>query len=145
MIVLTVGVFAARIYKSSSYLELLQKKIKETEPSVNKIKEKIKRLKFIQGRLNPAVSAIDIIHELYQLTPPEISFSILYLDEDNLLTLQGTSEVGSAVNIFQKNLVDSSSFQNVTLQYATKRKVFKGELTDFKITCQMAKQKKAAR
>ena len=136
--ILTVSIFAVRAYKHSVHLRQLQKKIDETEPTVNKIKGKMKRLEFINERLNPGTSPIDVIQELYNLTPPEVSFSVLSLDENNSLLLQGVSETGIGVNVFQKNLTSSPLFKNVALQYVTKRKVFKGELTDFKITCQLA-------
>ena len=138
---LVVSVFAIRLYKNSSYLNQLDQKIKEMEPKVNAIKDKMKRLDFIKERMDLGFSVIDVIRELYNLTPLEVSFSVVYLDESGLLNLQGISQTGSAVGVFQRNLSGSSFFKNVSLQYVTKRMIFKGELNDFKITCQILKNK----
>ena len=137
LIVLLVLIFSQEIYKSSVVLSGLQKQISAAEPRVKAINEKKKHLEFMKNYLNPSGSAIDVIRELYNLTPPDVSFSVLYLDENGSFNLQGVSETGTGVNVFQRNLVGCPLFKDVTLQYATKRKIFKGELTDFKITCQL--------
>ncbi|HOW35220.1 MAG TPA: pilus assembly protein PilM [Candidatus Omnitrophota bacterium] len=141
VVLLFMGTIAVKIYKNSMYLQQLQGKISEAEPAVREVKEKVRRLNFIKERFNPVATGIDIIYELYNLAPAEISFSMVHLGEDGTLDLQGTSETGSGVNALQRRLVNSSLFGNVTLQYATKRKIFKGELTDFKITCHLVKAK----
>lgn len=140
--VLVVSVFAVRLYKDSAYLSQLTGEIKKNETAVNAVREKIKRLDFIKERMNPGTSVIDVIRELYNITPKEVSFNIVYLDEGGLLNLQGVAETGSAVGVFQRNLVNSPFFQNINLQYVTKRKIFNGELNDFKITCQVGSEKK---
>ncbi len=134
------GIFAGKIYKSSAALSAVRKEISATQPKVKAISDKIKRVEFLKQYLHPKTSAIDVIRELYHLTPPEVSFSVLFLDESGAFHLQGVSESGGGVNIFQKNLVGCPLFKEVTLQYATKRKIFKGELTDFKITCQLSQK-----
>ena len=143
LIMILVGfIFAIRIYKQEFYLRQIEQKNTEIVERVNIIKEKVKRLDFMNGRMSPKVTVIDIVRELYQLTPPDVSFNLISIDENNVLTLQGVSETGSGVNLFQKNLANSPFFQDVNLQYVTKRKIFKGELTDFKMTCQIAKKEK---
>ena len=129
--------FGTQAYKSSLYLRQLHKRIDTTQPKVDAIKEKTHRVQFMQEWLNPEVTAIDVIRELYNITPPDVFFSSVYLDENGNLTLQGASETGAGVSAFQRNLVGSAYFKDVALQYVTKRKVYKGELTDFKITCQV--------
>ena len=127
----------AQTYKSSLTLGQLHKQIEATQPKVDSIKDKTHRIQFMRQWLSPNVTAIDVIRELYNLTPPEVFFSSVYLDENGNLILQGASETGAGVSAFQRNLVGSSYFKDVALQYVTKRKVYKGELTDFKITCQV--------
>ena len=84
----------------------------------------------------------DVIHELYKLTPKEISFSSLQLDEKGVLTIQGYAEASASVNSFQEKLVKSPLFTDVSLQYATKRKIFNMDVTDFKIMAQLKEEKK---
>jgi hypothetical protein len=133
-------VFAVKAIQNTTYLGQIQKEIKASQKRVEAINLTTKKLEFIKERLSPQVSAIDIIRELYSLTPEQLSFSVLYLDENGGFAIQGIADESSAVNIFQKNLVGSPYFKDVTLQYATKRKIFKGELTDFKITCTLTKE-----
>lgn len=135
--ILTCAAFGVKAYKSSADLRQLQKKIETTQSRVDAVKEKTKRIDFMQKRLSPKITAIDVIRELYNITPPEVSFSTVSLDENGSLILQGASETGAGVSVFQRNLVGSPFFKDVALQYVTKRKIFKGELTDFKITCQV--------
>lgn len=134
--------FIVKTDRDSSYLSQLQKKVEESQVQVEHVRTNEKQLQFIERRLNPSSSAIDILRELYQLTPAQVSFSVLYLDENNALAIQGVSQESSAVNVFQNKLVGSVYFKDVTLQYATKRKIFQGELTDFKITCNIASKTK---
>ncbi|MFA5059225.1 MAG: pilus assembly protein PilM [Candidatus Omnitrophota bacterium] len=139
LFVLAVLIFAGKLYKNQIYLNTLERQHNEIKPIVNKVNEKIKQLNFIKEQLNPKATAVDIVYKLYDVTPPGVSYNVIHIDESGALVLQGVSEVGAGVNSLQNNLVSSPLFTNVTLQYATKRKVFKGELTDFKITCQIIK------
>jgi len=82
---------------------------------------------------------VDIIHRLYRLTPENVSYRSLSIDENDNLTIQGISEKRVDVNEFQKNLIGSPLFKDVNLKYATQRRVFEGEITDFKITCQIVR------
>jgi len=134
---LAVGVWGIHIYKGSRYLKELQFQIDKTKSAVKKIKEKQRRFNFIKKRLGSGISAVDIIYELYNLTPQDISYSLLYIKEDNSLSLKGVAQESSSVNALQSGLVKSPLFEDVTLQYVTKRRVFKGELTDFKIDCRV--------
>ena len=68
---------------------------------------------------------------------------MIYLDENRSLTLQGVSQLRAEINNLQKKLVQSPMFENVNLEYSTKRRAFRGvELTDFKITCTVARKEK---
>lgn len=137
--ILMTAIFAVRLYKDSLYLAQLQKELAYTEHTVKDIETKEMQLQFIQKRLNPSLTILDVIHELYRLTPQDVYFSLLTLDEADVLTLRGVASSG--VNSLQKSLAASPLFKNVTLKYATKRKILKGELTDFEITCQILREK----
>ncbi len=131
--------FGLQIYQKRSQLKTLEQKFTESRSKVDAIKRKMEQLDVIQKQFNDRVLMVDVIQELYRLTPRDITYTVIELGEENSLTLQGVASAGVGINVFQKSLVDSLFFENVNLQYATKRKVPEGEITDFKIVCRMTK------
>lgn len=79
-----------------------------------------------------------LIHELNALMPQDVSLRLLHLEEGGRLSLQGYTVAGASISSFQASLVKSPLFKEVNLEYATKRKIFNMELTDFKITASWA-------
>ena len=134
------GVFGAALYRNTAYLRQLEKAADTAASKTRMIEEKIRRLNVIREKFAPAVSVSDIIYELYAVTPASVSFRTVRFVGSGTIELQGASEDAAGATVLQKNLVDSALFENVTLQYATKRKVFQGELTDFRITCHIARE-----
>ncbi|MFH1360895.1 MAG: pilus assembly protein PilM [Candidatus Omnitrophota bacterium] len=134
---LSVGVFGVQLYENKVYLQELESALEQREPLVKSVQEKMKRTALIQERLKPGFSVMDIISALYRFTPPDVSYSQIAISDDGSMTLQGVAEASASVNTLQNNLVASALFENVTLQYVTKRRVYKGELTDFKIACKL--------
>jgi hypothetical protein len=57
------------------------------------------------------------------------------ISDGNTLSLQGVSTNSVAINQFQKGMVDSKNFTNVSLDYVNKRVTSQGEIDYFKITC----------
>jgi len=138
---LLIGIFSLSAYKKSQYVDQIAALVEETEKKVAQIREQSKRMEVLEEKLAPKVPVLEIISELYDVTPVSVSYRLVQLDEKKALTLQGISENSPDVNNLQQSLVQSPIFDNVTLQYATKRKMFRGvEVTDFKITCQVSIQ-----
>lgn len=112
----------------------------QAEKLKSKAAEAKKTIEFFNSfdqKFKERVFAADLIEELYTLTPEDISFRSLQLDERGLFTIQGYAEAAGSVNSFQARLLKSPAFKEVNLQFATKRKIFNMEVTDFKITCQL--------
>ncbi len=122
------------LYQDQAQLSDLKKQVVEMRSRVDAINRQSEKLKQIQAHFQPQGSAVDIIYHLYDMTPKEISFQLLYLDRDNNLTIQGIAETRSSVNDFNRSLTKNPLFKDVSLQYAAQRRFFEGELTDFKIT-----------
>ena len=80
----------------------------------------------------------DVIHELLRLMPQDLSLRSIYLDEQRRLSVQGYAQAATSVNNFQAGLVKSAAFAEVNLEYATKRKIFNMEVTDFKISFKLS-------
>ncbi|MBU1996275.1 MAG: PilN domain-containing protein [Candidatus Omnitrophica bacterium] len=115
------------------YLEGLKNKSNEVAPDVKVAIEKKVIVEVLDKEFKSRVFVPYLIDELYALTPDEISYRSLFLTGGNIFTVQGYSETGSSVNDLREKLVKSRMFKEVNLQFATKRKFHKVEITDFKI------------
>jgi Tfp pilus assembly protein, ATPase PilM len=141
VLVFSAAALAGKIYKKEQYLKSLAAALKEDNPKAQKIEGLIKKLNLVKDRLNPQGTSIDMIRELYSLVPEGISLSIFSFDDAEFITLQGVSFNMSDVFNFQSILDKSPYFKNVEVKYASKRKVRQGELTDFRITCIVDREK----
>jgi hypothetical protein len=90
-------------------------------------------------------TVVDIIKEFYGILPGEMSLKALSLDRTGALVIEGLAQTGSEVNKLQNGLVNSPLFKEVNLQYATKRRRFNEEYTDFKIICRLANRSQVAK
>jgi len=122
------------IYHDSITLSRLTKKMEEPRTRVHQAEQTIQSWRFIKDRMGHRIFMAEIMEQLYHLTPGEISFHSLYIDGEGGLTIQGIADTAGLVNDFQNRLVNSESFKDVQLEYATQRKRFHQEYIDFKIT-----------
>ena len=128
------GIFGLELYQKKLYLEQLKKRINEAAPEVRAAIDKKLIVEVLDKELKSRVFIPDLIDEIYDLTPEMISYRSLFLTGDNVFTAQGFSESGSSVNDLRANMVKSRMFKEVNLQFATRRKLYKAEVIDFKIT-----------
>lgn len=131
-----------RIYKRSVYLQTISRSIEESSRKSRQVEGMLRKTELIQERLSPRFSAINIIYELYQLFPRGMSLSMLEVEENGNISLEGYSLLMAEVFDFQKRLEKSPYFKNVEVKFASKRNTALGEVTDFKIGCQIAKRTK---
>ncbi len=143
--VLVIGLVAAigagRFYKKMVYLRELQARSARIERGVKDAKQKIRMVEFFdqEWKRRPVMSGV--IHELLRLMPQDVSLRSIYLDEQRRLSVQGYAQAATSVNNFQAGLVKSAAFAEVNLEYASKRKIFNMEVTDFKISFKLSETK----
>ncbi|MFC1593924.1 pilus assembly protein PilM [Candidatus Omnitrophota bacterium] len=137
-VVVIVTAVLVKLNKDERYVAQLESMIQETTPEARKLESAVKKLEIIKQRMNPGNSSIDVIYELYDLLPTGMGINVFNLDESNNLTLQGMSLAMSEVFKFQSLLEKSDNFTNVEVKYASKRRIRGGEVTDFRILCQIA-------
>lgn len=131
------ALFFVRVQKQKDYLENLQTRAQEIRPRIQALENKKGRISAIERHLDVQPLMVDIIHELYKVTPDDVSFRLVHVSGGNNVVFQGIAQSLSSVNTFQSQLVHSSMFKDVNLQYATQRRVFQGEITDFRIVAQI--------
>jgi Tfp pilus assembly PilM family ATPase/Tfp pilus assembly protein PilN len=139
------SVFGAQLYQKTAYVRGIEERIAQIAP---RIKEAQRTLQFIQTfhqEFQGRILMADLIHELNNLISEDISLRSLHLDEGGRLSLQGYATGGASVSYFQASLVKSSFFKEVNLEYATKRKIFNMELTDFSITARWVSDRHSGR
>ncbi|MDD2654815.1 MAG: PilN domain-containing protein, partial [Candidatus Omnitrophica bacterium] len=118
----------------------LDSKLGEVGPVARKVEDTTKKMELIRDQLDYSNSGIDVIYELYNILPSSMSLNVFNLDEKGDLTLQGVSNQMSDIFSFQSKLEKSKNFKNVEVKYASKRMTSQGEVTDFRITCQVGKE-----
>jgi len=132
------GVFT-KMHKKEQYIRILEGSLNQAAPDVKYVQEMTKKLQLVKERLNPKVLTIDILTELYKAIPEKMSLDTLEMDEGGNLFLEGIALAMSDVVVFQKSLTRSRYFSKVEIKYATKKKKKGKQVTDFKISCRMAK------
>jgi|CXWL01.1.fsa_nt_gi hypothetical protein len=128
-----IAAFCAPLYKKLNQLDQLKQEVLRVHPQAEKAENKIIIWKAIQGELSNRIAMVDILDELYRLTPEDVTFTNLRF-QGIKLNIQGQAIRGAAVNEFQSNLVNSTLFSNVTLQFANKKPAEADEITIFSIT-----------
>ncbi len=123
--------------RKEDYLRSLKAKGEVAKPELERIKKRMGLVKIVQEDLAKRVVVSDLIQELYRLAPPELSFQSLYLNDRGQFIIHGYGGTSASVHNFQQNLVKSILFKGVNLEFATKRKIFNMEVTDFQITSEV--------
>lgn len=136
-ILLILGSVSINIYKKEQYLKQLDIKLKDVAPVAKGVEDKTRKLELVKEYWDYSVSPIDIIYELYNVLPSSMSLNVFNLDEKGNLTLQGVSSRMSDIFSFQSVLEKTKIFRNVEVKYASKRNTSQGEITDFRVTCQI--------
>ena len=137
--VLGISILGIELYQKDFYLKRLENRIGQVRPEVKVAQEKRITVKALEKEFENRIFIPDIINKLYDVTPNEISFRSLYLDDRGRFTMQGYAHASNSVNILRENLIKAEAFYDVNLQFATKRRLFKTEVTDFKIITELIK------
>lgn len=127
------GNFGLELYQKNLYLNKLKKNINEVIPEAKMAMNKKAVVDAFNEEFKIRVFVPDLIEELYKLTPQDVSYRSLLMNSNGSLTVEGYSETGSSVNDLRANMVQSSMFKEVDLKFATKKKLYKTEIADFKI------------
>jgi len=134
---LAVSVFWVDVnFKEKQLAELIAQR-KTFGPQLKHIKQRSLFINEFNKELAKRVYIPQLIDLIYSQTPPDISFRSIILDGNNKLTLQGYAQTSKGINTFQERLVRSPEFHSVNLQFATKRRIFNIEVTDFKIVADL--------
>ena len=123
------------IYNKNMYLAQLKDKISKVEEGAKEVAKMRIRINLIEERLDPKGSSLDIVNEIYRLTPDEIYFTNISVEDKSEAILRGCALAMSDVFTFVTTLEESRYFENVKTTYTTTRKKEGKEYADFEIIC----------
>ncbi len=138
------------IYFKNTFLNRnLREKFADQKEEVQKLQGRLNKIKIVKQYLQGRMISLDIIRELYKITPVPIYLNSMVLDEDGTLTLRGnsTSSTGvsdamSQVYAYEKALSGSSMFKNVKRKSMTTKKDNGKDVAVFELTVQVVESPK---
>lgn len=122
-------------FKKNVQLASLEDQLRETKKEAFTIDNKLQKVYDIEGMIKGRLIFSDLAREIYRLLPDQVYLVDIVISDGNTLSLQGMSSNSVEINQFQKDMVESQSFSNVSLDYVNKRITQEGEVDYFKITC----------
>ena len=78
---------------------------------------------------------LEILKELYSITPPDIRYSEISFDANGEITISGSAESVSKVFSFVGALEKSRFFKDVKTKYTNTKEEGNKIVADFKISC----------
>ena len=123
------------IYNKTAYLREVKKEIAKIETSAGEVEKMHMRISLIEKRLDAKGASINILEEIYKLTPKEIYLTSIEIHEKKEAILKGHARAMSDVFKFITTLEDSGMFAKVKTSYTTTKKEGDTEYADFEIIC----------
>lgn len=140
---LLLGIAFKKIYDRSSYMSIIRSEMKRIEPKVAKAKKMLSDIEIVKAEAVKGPLAIEVLSEIYDLVPAEISLNMLDYESGKGLTIRGTAPSLGDVFKFVTVVEGSPYFEAAKVRYANKRLSGGRETADFEITCGFAKYEKA--
>ena len=125
----------ANLYSKNAYLTQIKQEITRIEKVASYVERMRRHIYLVEGRLDAKRRSINIFHEIHKLTPKEIYFTNINIEEEKKTILQGRAQEMSNVFSFVTTLENSTYFENVKTTYTTTKKDQGEEYTKFEIIC----------
>lgn len=126
--------FLVNIYLKAEYLKKLNEKFRTLNAEASEIESDFSKVRIIHRCLQNRGAGLNVLAELYVLTPLEIALSNIRLRETGDLSVKGEATSMSAVFTYLGNLEKSDTFKGVKTKYTSKKKVGDQEIVDFEIS-----------
>lgn len=135
VLMIALGIIEKKMYDKRVYLKKIDGRLEEIGPEVKRLSRFKESIELIQNQLMFKGSSIDIIRELYTILPADVSLTLFEFEGKNRVLLRGTTVELSKVFSLLPILEKSPYFENVRINYATKRTFKQKEFADFEIIC----------
>jgi len=121
------------VYNKNAYLAQLKQEISKIENDASSIEKMRLRINMVENRRDAKGSSINILSEIYRLTPKEIYLTSISIEERKKVVLRGRADVMSDIFKYVTTLEESNVFENVNTSYATAKRENNIEYIDFEI------------
>ena len=140
IVMMTSLLLLTNIYSKNAYLTQLKQRIAKIEKDANVVEKMRMRIDLVGKRLDARGSSINILNEIHKLTPKEIYFTNINVEEKKQAILRGHAFAMSDVFKFVTTLENSPYFEGVKATYTTTKKEKDTEYADFEIVCTYEKE-----
>jgi type II secretory pathway component PulL len=119
------------------YLGRLKEALAKITPEAKSLEELEKRINALGDYRAQKLSLLDILSQLYQALPKDLSLASFNYEEKGKISLRGQAPQLNSVLSLVSQLEQSPIFNNfnIKVEYATKRKTQNAEMVEFEINC----------
>ena len=135
IVMLSTLLLLINVYNKNLYLEQLKEISGNIENEAMEVERMRMKIGLIQGRLDAKGSSVNILDEIYKLTPREIYLTSIDIEEKKEAVLKGRASAMSHVFKFITTLEESPYFENVKTTHTTTKKDKEREFAEFEIIC----------
>ncbi|MBI3602536.1 MAG: pilus assembly protein PilM [Candidatus Omnitrophica bacterium] len=128
---LTSIILVTKIYFKSAFLRGLKTKYASLHQEAKQLENDFLRVSMIN--LSTRGYSLEVLNELYAVTPTDIAFSSILYDGQGKCSLVGTAQSMSTIFSFVDKMEKSKYFKDVKTKYTTRRKEGKEDVVDFEI------------
>ena len=112
IMVLIGAMIMSNIYFKDAFLNKnLREEFAPQRIQAQELQERMNKAKVVRGYIKDRMMTLDVIHELYAMTPHTIYLNNVTMDEDGTVTIDGISDSMSQVFSYVKALDDSDMFK----------------------------------
>lgn len=130
-----------RIHNKNVVLSGIEGRLKTISADVSKVKKMAEDIQVVNSEINKKPLAVDIVREVYRITPSAVLLSMLDFERQEGIAIRGSAPALNDVITYVNALENSLYFEAVKVKYATKRMAAGRETVDFEISCSLTKQK----
>jgi len=138
IIILTWGIGVAKhLNNKAVYLARLKSELSKISKQAKPLEDIERRFDLLETRALSKPSSLDILYELHQIIPAQLTLVSLSYEENKQVLLRGQSPELNSLFAFVQQLEKSGVFEsfNIKVRYATKKRTSSGDLVDFEIEC----------
>ena len=139
IIAMAFGVILKKIHDKHLYIAYIDSELARIEPQVKTAKKMAKEIEVITSKIAERPLAIDLVSEIFRITPAGVTLTMMEYESRKTVTLRGTAPTLSDVFNYVATLEKSPYFENVKVKYANKRTGQAQNTADFEIICPISK------
>lgn len=141
IILIAFGAVLKKLYDKRAYISYVDSEIVRISPEVKTAKAMAKEIEIVTSKIAERPLAIDLVSEIFKITPRGITLTMMEYESYKAITLRGSAANLSDVFKYVKLLEDSPYFSDVKVKYANKRMGQASQAADFEITAPVTKAK----